>query len=168
MPRSRFFAGAFLVSGLTALAQHAHAEPCDLSMLKWLAGTWHNTENPTGAQERWAIAPGDVLMGTAWEFPPGKSGYAEITTIRKDGAAVSMLLRHFDGGLSRAWEDREAPMVFTATECGQQTVSFAGQGEHTGEHMSYTRKGEELHIVADFLHQGKSVHVEWHMLKGGD
>ena len=49
-----------------------------------------------------------------WE---DKAGFAEIMTIVQDGDSVSMLLRHFDGGLKRAWEERAAPMRFTASSC---------------------------------------------------
>ena len=53
-------------------------------------------------------------MGSAFEFPQGKAGFAEFMTIREGDGGVVMLLRHFDGALARAWEERDAPMVFTA------------------------------------------------------
>jgi hypothetical protein len=107
-------------------------------------------------------------MGSSFEFPKGKTGYAEIMTIRTDGAGLSMLLRHFDGGLATAWEEKTAPMIFAAANCDANTVTFDGQGEHAGEHMTYTRTGDALHIVADFLHHGTPIHAEWHMTRAGD
>jgi hypothetical protein len=148
--------------------QAARAESCSLGDLGWLAGSWRNSANPSGAQERWVVAPGHVLMGSSWEFPPGQSGYAEIMTIRPAGEALAMFLRHFDGGLARAWEERTAPMVFNASDCSKDSALFSGQGDHTGERMRYTRSGSALLIVADFLHHGTPQHVEWHMERFGD
>jgi len=76
-----------------------------------------------------------------------------------------MILRHFDGGLARAWEERGAPMVFKAASCARASATFDGQGDHAGEHMTYTRSGDRLRIVADFLHGGKPDHEEWRMVK---
>jgi hypothetical protein len=157
---------ALTLLGMTPLA-HAQAA-CALKDLAWMSGSWRNAETPDRAQERWSLAPDGVLMGLAWEFPPGKSGYAEIMTIRADGEAISMYLRHFDGGLSKAWEERDAPMLFTASACARDTVTFDGQREHAGEHISYRRSGDKLSIVADFLHHGTPDHEEWHMVRGHD
>jgi hypothetical protein len=114
------------------------------------------------------MAPNGILMGSAWEFPPAKSGYAEVMTVRPDGDSISMFLRHFDGGLKNAWEERGAPMVFTASSCERDSVVFDGRGDHAGEHMSYRRSGNKLTIVADFLHHGTPDHEEWHMVRVGD
>jgi hypothetical protein len=35
----------------------------------------HATD-PQRAQERWVIAPDNILMGSSWEIPNGKVGYA--------------------------------------------------------------------------------------------
>jgi hypothetical protein len=164
-------AAVWLGMALAALLANSPAtagQACSLAALRWMAGTWLNASDPTGAQERWAVAPGDVLMGSAWEFPKGKGGYAEIMTIRSDGDTVAMLLRHFDGGLSHAWEERTVPMVFAASGCGINTVVFSGQGEHAGERMTYTRSVDALLIVADFLHHGVPDHEEWHMNRAKD
>jgi hypothetical protein len=34
------------------------------------------------------LAPRGLLMGSWFEFPPGKAGYAEIVTIKPAGAAI--------------------------------------------------------------------------------
>jgi hypothetical protein len=169
MSRSSTVAAAFTTFAVClAASSAAHAQPCALPALGWMAGNWLNIDTPKSAQERWTIAPGDVLMGSSFEFPKGKAGYAEIMTIRGDGAAISMVLRHFDGGLATAWEDKAAPMVFAAARCDTDTVTFDGQGDHAGEHMTYTRAGDTLHIGADFLHHGVPIHAEWHMIRAAD
>jgi hypothetical protein len=163
------------IHGLAVLAllvvspmSHSQSHPCALSDMGWMAGSWHNATDPDRAQERWSMAPNGILMGSAWEFPPAKSGYAEVMTVRPDGDSISMFLRHFDGGLKNAWEERGAPMVFTASSCERDSVVFDGRGDHAGEHMSYRRSGNKLTIVADFLHHGTPDHEEWHMVRVGD
>jgi hypothetical protein len=157
-----------LLTLLLAAPQVLRAQTCSLAALQWMAGTWLNSANPSGAQERWAVAPGDVLMGSGWEFPPGKTGYAEFMTIRSDGPTIALFLRHFGGDLARAWEEPTAPMVFNASDCADHSVLFNGQGEHAGERMRYSRSGDALTIVADFLHHGTPQHVEWHMTRSPD
>ena len=155
---------SLIVGGVSA----AHAGQCSLSNLSWMAGTWQNITDPQGAQERWAVAPQNVLMGSSWEFPKGKAGYAEIMTVKQDGETISMLLRHFDGGLNRAWEERDKPMVFTVSSCARDSVVFDGQVDHIGEHLTYRRTGKSLLIVGDFIHHGTPDHEEWHMTRAGN
>jgi len=150
-------------SALVATHAAIHAAPCTLAGLQWMAANWHNSADPDGAQEHWAMAPGGILMGTSWEIAKDGTGYAEIMTVRQDGGAINMVLRHFDIALSRAWEERTAPMIFTASSCEAASAVFDGQGEHQGEHLTYRRSGEILVIIGDFLHHGKPDHEEWHM-----
>jgi hypothetical protein len=156
---------ALIVAADTSLSTQPSCQIADLS---WMAGDWHNAADPTRAQERWTLAPEGVLMGSSWEFPAGKSGYAEIMTIRPDGESISMFLRHFDGGLKGAWEERGAPMVFQVSSCGRNAANFEGRGEHAGERMSYRRSGDKLLIAADFQHHGTPNHEEWRMIRAGN
>ncbi len=149
--------------GASALAA---ADPCTLKALAWMAGTWHDVANPAGAEERWAIAPGGVLMGSSWDFPPGgKAGYAELMTVRPEGDALQLVLRHFDVGLRGAWEDREAPMLFLATRCEAGLAVFEGLGPRAGERLTYERNAQGLKITGDFIHDGRPSHVEWQMTR---
>lgn len=154
--------------GALAISSSAMATPCSLSSLSWMAGNWHNVDTPSRAQERWVVAPDDVLMGSSWEFPTGRPGYAEVMTIRSSGTGLAMYLRHFDGGLSKAWEERDAPMVFTASRCGSNEVVFDGEGTHAGEHMTYKRSRDQLLIIGDFLHHGQPARQQWHMVRSVD
>jgi hypothetical protein len=154
----------FLFAVLLFCVPYANASPCMLAGLNWMSGDWRNAENPTGAQERWVVAPSGVLMGSSWEANQEGKGYAEIMTIRNDSGSIRMILRHFDLALSKAWEERTAPMVFTGSNCTDTTAVFDGQDDHTGEHLTYKRSGESMLIVGDFLHHGKPDHEEWHMI----
>jgi hypothetical protein len=151
---------ALLVAG----AAQAPAAPCTLAGLSWMAGDWHNSADPNASEEHWTVAPGGVLMGSAFEFGKDGKGYAEASTVRQDGAAINMVLRHFDIDLGRAWEERTAPMIFAAASCDGKSAVFDGQGEHAGEHLTYKRTANGLTIIGDFLHHGKPAHVEWMMI----
>jgi hypothetical protein len=166
IPKFLFVATAALAAILWT--QPGEASVCSLTGLAWIAGTWRDVSDPERSQERWVAAPDHVLMGTAWEFPKGKAGYAELMTLRPSGNAVSMYLRHFDGALSKAWEEREAPMVFEAASCENASAVFEGRDDHAGERLSYSRAGNRLTIIGNFLHQGKPVRMEWHMRRGPD
>jgi len=87
-------------------------------------------------------------------------------TVRQDGSSIDMVLRHFDLGLSKAWEEQTAPVIFTAASCEDRSAIFDGQGTHVGEHLTYRRTAEGLTIIGDFLHHGKPSHVEWKMIQG--
>ncbi|HXL98536.1 MAG TPA: DUF6265 family protein [Rhizomicrobium sp.] len=161
---------SYLISLIAALAlagstSASHAAGCTLAGLGWMVGDWQNASDPERAQERWVVAPGDVLMGSAWEFPKGQTGYAEVMTVKQVGDATTMALRHFDGGLSRAWEERDAAMMFAASACDGQSAVFDGQGDHAGEHLTYKRSGDRLLITGDFLHHGTPDHEEWQMVR---
>ena len=155
-------------AALTLPAAHVAAAECSLAGLEWMAGTWRSTDDPGRAQERWVLAPGGVLMGSSWEFPQQGGGYAEILTVRPEGTAIVMVLRHFDVGLRKAREEREAPMIFAAASCDAQSAVFDGQGKRTGEHLTYRRSGTALLILGDFLHHGQPLHVEFHMTLASD
>lgn len=161
---------AFFVAALslTAAVSFSHAAECSLTGLSWMAGNWHNSTDPQRAQERWVVAPDNVLMGTSWEIPKAKTGYAEIMTVRLNGNVVSMYLRHFDAALSGAWEERNAPMVFAAVDCDASSAVFDGQGDHAGEHLTYKRSGDSLIIIGDFLHRGVASRMEWRMTRTWD
>jgi len=153
-----------LLAAFTVGHAAAHAAPCTLSGLQWMASDWRNAANPAGAQERWTVAPGGVLMGSAWEAHDDGKGYAELMTVRQEAGSIRMILRHFDLGLSKAWEERTAPMVFVAASCDGTSAVFDGSDDHAGEHLTYKRSGDSLLIVGDFLHHGKPDHEEWHMI----
>jgi hypothetical protein len=153
-----------MLSALTVVCAAAHAAPCTLSALQWMAADWNNAATRASSQERWTVAPGGVLMGSSFEANPDGKGFAEVMTVREDGGSIRMVLRHFDLALSKAWEERTAPMVFVASNCDGMSAVFDGQDDHAGEHLTYKRSGETLLIVGDFLHHGKPDHEEWHMI----
>jgi hypothetical protein len=167
--RTRAAAAALLFGLLLGAHSGAAAAGCAPGVLNWMAGQWHDASNPQGAQEQWSLAPGGILMGSAWSFPPeGKAGFAEIMTVRPEGDTLKMVLRHFDVALSRAWEEREAPMEFLAGQCSARVVLFEGAGARAGERLTYEATAAGLDITGDFLHQGKPLQLKWHMTRSAN
>jgi hypothetical protein len=143
------------------LAGAAHATPCRLADLGWMAGGWRTATADSRSEERWVAAPGDRLMGSSWALhPAAPGGLVEIESIVADAdGQVRLRVRHFGLALERPWETSQQPMTFVAASCGPMTVTFDGEADHAGEHISYRRAGEALTFTGDFLHAGKPVEV---------
>jgi hypothetical protein len=152
------------------VAPSAHAASCRLADLRWMIGVWRDDSPGVKSEERWVAGPGDRLMGSSWllhDDRPG--GVVEAETIQADKAgAINLTLRHFTADLASAWEEKTAPMVFTAADCGPKSVVFDGQGDHAGEHITYRRDGSVLNFTGDFLHGGKPIQVVIQFQRGGD
>lgn len=70
------------------------------------------------------------------------SNHARRYSVKEFLSKPELVLRHFDLALSKAWEERTAPMVFTASSCTGTSAIFDGQDDHTGEHLTYKRSAE--------------------------
>jgi hypothetical protein len=157
---SYIFQTAFAVFLQLALSLPANAD-CKISALKWLAGTWYVNEADNIVEERWQVLPSAALIGSAWSAHQSRpTGSAEAETIVDIAGTVTLRLRHFDLALARASESADAPMTFTSASCVENKVVFDGQGDRTGEHITYIKSGDKLTFLGDFLHQGQPVHVE--------
>lgn len=165
---NRLLAGLVVAFPLFAGSAEA-APPCGLAALHWFAGTWHSEDATSQAEERWVVAAGDRLMGSAWSLhPTGSGGVIEAMTIQEDEDGIALRLRHFSSDLKRSREEKEAPMVFRLESCADQSAIFAGIGPQEGEHIAYRRSGDRLSFIGDFIHGGQPVHVEIAMARRAD
>jgi hypothetical protein len=152
--------GGAALAGALMLAGPSVAAPCQLASLGWMAGVWRHDTSDTQSEERWVVAPGGRLMGSAWELHPDRTGgVVESETIQDIDGAVVLRLRHSTADLGSAWEEKSAPMTFALASCDASKAVFDGQADHAGEHITYQRAGETLTFTGDFLHQGKPVQV---------
>jgi hypothetical protein len=139
----------------------ARAAPCALADLQWMTGAWRDHEARVQTEERWTAGPGGRLIGSSWrlhEDTPG--GVMEAMTLTDDAGRLVMRLRHFDSTLAQAREEKDAPMVFVATDCAARAVTLEGTGAQAGERFNYQRLGDELTFVGSFLHAGQPVRAE--------
>ena len=159
-----------ILTAAVVIGSGANAEPCSLASLGWMAGSWRDDSNPTmKVEERWVVGPDDRIIGSSWLLHPGRpGGVIEAMTIVADGNDVLLRIRHFDATLAAAREEKDAPMVFAATECEPNAVTFEGRGDRTGEKMHYRRDGQVKHFVGEFIHAGEPVRVEETFTEAGE
>ncbi|TWB22654.1 hypothetical protein FBZ89_103280 [Nitrospirillum amazonense] len=158
-----------LLLPLSLATAPARAEECTLEALHWLQGAWGNTAVNTAGEERWVLLPGGMMAGSAWETAKdGTPHFMEVLNLSQAEGKVTLRMRHFDGTLTRAWEDKTAPVTFVASQCSLQTVVFQGQGTNTGERITYARTKDRLSFVGEFIHKGKPHRVDLEMSRSGD
>jgi hypothetical protein len=144
--------------------QPVYASPCSLAGLQWMAGTWRDTEEANVlTEERWVVAPNDRLVGSSWRLHSDTDGgVIESMIVVMENGAPTMRIRHFDSTLAHAREEKDAPMLFVASKCDDKTAVLDGTGSQQGEHFTYSRAGDVLTFVGDFIHGGKPVRAEAH------
>jgi Domain of unknown function (DUF6265) len=150
---------------IAALGAFAAARPaaaaCALPDLAWMAGDWRADSGADRSEERWIVAPGDRLIGSSWSLHTDRpSGGLEAETIEADSDHIALRLRHFDATLGHEREGQDAPMLFTTSACAPNVVTFDGQGDRAGEHITYRRRGGSMDFIGDFIHAGAPVKVE--------
>ena len=146
------------------VTEPAAAASCALADLQLMTGTWRDNEEANVlTEERWVIGPGGRLVGSSWRLHTDtEGGVIESMIVTMENGAPTMRLRHFDSTLSHAREEKDAPMVFVGSNCGANSVVLDGTGPQTGEHFTYSRDGDTLKFVGDFIHDGKPVRAEAH------
>lgn len=159
-PNARLCSYSFVALALCTAAS-AIADPCTLRNLRWMEGTWRDSDKDSTAEERWVAGPNGQLIGSSWALHKDTSGgvIEAMALVEEEGRTV-MRLRHFDSTLGHAREDKDAPMLFVATSCTRNSVTLEGTGEQSGERFVYTRDKKQLKLIGDFIHQGKPFHVE--------
>ena len=139
------------------------ASACSMDDLTFMQGDWLYTEGPASGEERWVLTAANTLAGSSWEAKGATLSFVEALSISRQNDRIEMRLRHFDGSLGHAWEEKDSPMVFALAQCDGHSAVFNGTGSRVGEHITYRKTAEGLTFVGDFLHQGKPVHVEVQM-----
>jgi hypothetical protein len=143
----------------------AMAADCGIGDLAFLQGEWRSADGKSQGEERWSLTAANTWAGSSWVVTGGKLGFAEALSITVQDGVVEMHLRHFDGALNRAWEEKDAPMIFRLARCDASSAVFDGIGDKAGEHITYRRSGDDLDFTGDFLPKGKAVRLEVHMHK---
>ena len=126
-------------------------------------GEWQYEEGSTRGEERWSLTAANTWAGSAWVTKDGTLTFAEALSILPQGGTIEMHLRHFDGTLKHAWEEKDSPMIFQLARCDAGPAVFDGTGDKMGEHITYRLSGDELQFIGDFLRKGKPFRVELRM-----
>jgi hypothetical protein len=154
--------------GVVLLSDASFASDCSMADLKFLRGEWHSVDGDTRGVERWSLTAANTLAGSSWVVKGGAVSFAEALSIAALDGGIEMHLRHFDGALNHAWEEKDSPMVFRLARCEAGYAVFDGTGDKTGEHISYRRSGDRLDFTGDFLRQGKPFRVAIEMHEATD
>jgi len=138
-----------------------------LADLQWMAGTWRDTEEVNVlTEERWVVGPAGRLIGSSWRLhTDAAGGVLESMIVTMENGVPTMRLRHFDSTLAHAREEKDAPMIFVVSSCAIGSVVLDGMGPQNNEHFTYSREGDTLKFVGDFVHDGKPLRVEAHFAK---
>lgn len=163
MPQPTRFVLAATLTAL-ALAAAGPAAACSIADLAFMQGVWRSQSAQTQGEERWSLTGANTLLGESWQAKGATLSFTEIVSIQEaaDGS-VQMHLRHFDGALNRAWEEKDTPMKFRLASCDAQSAVFEGLEGKSGERITYRRAGGQLQFVGDFLRQGTPLRVEVRM-----
>lgn len=135
------------------------ASGCSMGDLAFMQGDWLYSEGQATGEERWVLTAANTLAGSSWEAKGEALSFVEALSISRQSDRIEMHLRHFDGYLNSAWEEKDSPMVFALAQCDGRSAVFDGTASRAGEHITYRKTAEGLTFVGDFLHQGKPVHV---------
>jgi hypothetical protein len=139
----------------------SNTAPCTLAGLHWMAGTWRDEQATVVTEERWTTGPGGRLVGSSWTLHTNTTGgVIESMTIVQDSSGLAMRLRHFDATIAHAREDKDTPMLFIAASCSDDSIRLDGTGGQSGEHFTYSRAGDRLHFLGEFIHSGQPVRAE--------
>ena len=126
----------FLVGPVSAEAA------CRISDLSWMSGRWTTiNKGPYSGRETWEFSESRFVGLTTGSGAPSSGGVVKLATISSEQGALVLRLRFFDGSLSHALEDKDAPVVFPEASCGPGFIQFNGTA---GEYTRYERSGDGL------------------------
>lgn len=108
-----------LAAALPVAAQDGEA----VSDLGWLAGDWTCEKWGGRMNEIWAPPTGNSMIGMFNHVKSGETAFYEFMTIEKNVEGLRFYLRHF-GPKSVAWEEKQAPMVFSVRLASKHEVVF--------------------------------------------
>jgi hypothetical protein len=160
--------GIASLSGLLLLSTATFAAECSMADLGFLQGEWRSEDGDTRGVERWSLTAANTLAGSSWVAKGTKLTFAEALSIAVQDGTIEMHLRHFDGVLNHAWEEKDSPMIFRLAHCEADSAVFDGVADKVGEHITYRRSGDRLDFTGDFLRKGKPFRVEIEMHKAAE
>lgn len=142
-----------LLATLPALAQAP--APLRLADLAFMAGSWRGTHAQGFVEEHWRAEAGLPMLGMFRRVEAGKVRFAEFMSLAQEADGVRLRIRHFNGDLTQAWEEKDAPMTFrlSAVEAGE--ARFTGEGPEVGTRLTYRRTPAGLQVALEKAKDGQ-------------
>ena len=125
---------------------------CRVPDLGWMAGRWSFRSGAYSGQEAWNFSESGLVGFVIGSGTPSSGGVVKVSAISSEQGALVLRMRFFDGSLKHALEDKDAPVVFSASTCGPSFIRFDGTG---GEYTRYERSGDDMINVGIANNKGK-------------
>lgn len=104
---------------VTVLAQ----KPVTAADLAWMAGRWRAEVWGGVGEEIWVKNSDNSLVCVFSFVKDGKPTFYEFLTLEPREQGLTLHLRHFHAKLI-AWEDKDAPLLFTISKAAANEVAF--------------------------------------------
>lgn len=98
-------------------------KPVTAADLAWMAGRWRTEIWGGVGEEIWVKNSDNSLMGMFSFVKDGKPAFYELLTLEPRAPGLTLHLRHFHAKLI-AWEDKDAPLLFTISKATANEVIF--------------------------------------------
>jgi hypothetical protein len=132
----------FAALGIVFLVMPATAKAaCQVSDLSWMTGRWNFQRGDHSGQETWKFSEFGLIELATASGAPSSGGVVKLSTISPEQGMLVLRMRFFDGSLQHALEDKDAPVVFSASACGPGFIQFDGK---YGEYTRYERSGDNM------------------------
>lgn len=126
------------VLALGACSSLSTAQEADPNRLDWLTGCWQSADGVT--REVWSGSEDGYYFGYSVVIKNGHAIWFE--QLRIDPAPLPVL---------NAYPSGEGPFPFTATELGDQSITFANPEHDFPQKIRYFRDGEALKAVTSLI-----------------
>jgi hypothetical protein len=114
---------------------------CQVSDLSWMTGRWNFHNGTYSGEETWNFSKSRLVGFTTGSGASPSGGVVKLSAISSEQGALVLRMRFFDWSLKHALEDKDAPVVFSASACGPSFVQFDGVG---GEYTRYECSGDDM------------------------
>lgn len=99
--------------------------PGSLADLSWIVGSWEGTAFGGIAEEVWAPASSNSMMGMFKLISEGGVYFYELMTIVEQEGTLMMRLKHCNNDLT-GWEEKDETVDFPLVKVSENKVFFAG------------------------------------------
>jgi Domain of unknown function (DUF6265) len=127
------------------------AKAIELSWFAVMEGTWRGDMGGSFIEEIWSAPRGDMVMGCfRWCDPAGNAAMLEMLTIRREGDAIRLRLRHYSPTLV-AKEEKATPVTLLLESAAGTKATFRAEKD-SGDlaSVSYEVEGDTLRIEIAF------------------
>lgn len=105
-----------------------------VSDFAWLAGHWSGEGLGGTCEEIWAPPLGDNVIGLFRFLKDGKTQFAELFSLVKEGESLVLKLKHFNPDMT-SWEEKDKPVQFPLVKISPNVANFDG--------LTYRKKDDD-------------------------